>query len=294
MTGLQLAILSGAVFAAGLVVIAGRLVPAPPRLHDVVARLRPVAIEVSTPTQADTESRVGSWAERHLPSFVWGTPPDHDLRILERSRASYYGSKLMTAGIGVLIGPLLSLIALAVGMDVPILMPVAGSLGLAAVMWFMPNAELGDKARVARLEFSYALGAYVEMVALERLGGATVPAALQRASEVGDSWPFKRIGATLRRTQYTGRSPWDALAELGRELALPDLVDLADIMRLAGADGTQVYDSLRARARAMRHQLLSAQVSRANAASERIAVPVGLLVFVLAMILVTPAFLRLM
>lgn len=294
MTGLQLAILSGAVFATGLVVIAGRLVPAPPRLLDVVARLRPVAIEVSAPRQTDTESRLGSWAERHLPGFIWGTPPDRDLRILERSRASYYGSKLITASLGLLIGPLLGLFAVMMGIEVPLLMPVAGSLGLAVVMWFMPNAELADKARTARLEFSYALGAYVEMVALERLGGSTVPAALQRAAEVGDSWPFERIGITLRRTQYTGRSPWDALADLGRELALPDLVDLADIMRLAGADGTQVYDSLRARARAMRHQLLSAQVSRANSASERIAVPVGLLVFVLAMILITPAFLRLM
>ena len=55
-------------------------------------------------------------------------------------------------------------------------------------MWFLPNSELRDQARKAREEFSYALVAFVEMVALERLSGATVPEALLRAADTGDSW----------------------------------------------------------------------------------------------------------
>lgn len=176
----------------------------------------------------------------------------------------------------------------------PLGIPAIGSVALAAVMWFLPSNELRDKARKAREEFSYALGAFVEMVALERLSGATVPQALLHAADTGDSWVFDRIAAVLRRTQYTGQSPWDVLADMGTALDLPDLVDLADIMRLGGSDGTRVYDSLRARAATMRNVTLNNQISRANQASERIAVPVALLVFVLALTLITPALLRML
>lgn len=297
MTGLQLAMLSGTLLMAGGALLLARMVPAPPRLADVIGRIRPTPITL-TPAHAagvgDVESSLGAWAERYLPAVVWGTPPEQDLALLGRSRTSFYGSKLISATLGLLIGPMVAVGAMIIGIELPWVLPAAGSLLVAGVMWFMPNQELKDKARTARAEFSYALGAFVEMVALERLGGAAVPTALQRAAETGDSWVFTRLGTTLRRTQYTGRSPWDALATMGRELGLPDLVDFSDIMRLAGADGTQVYDSLRARAAAMRHHLLNTHISRANEASERIAIPVGLLVFVLAAVLVTPAFLRML
>jgi hypothetical protein len=130
------------------------------------------------------------------------------------------------------------------------------------------------------------------MVALERLSGAAVPEALLRAADTGDSWVFQRLATVLRRTHYTGQNPWDALADMGHQYDLADLVDLADIMRLAGADGTRVYTSLRARGAAMRNATLNQQISRANAAGERIAVPVALLVLVLAITLVVPAVLR--
>ncbi|RMB57867.1 type II secretion system F family protein [Tessaracoccus antarcticus] len=295
MTGLQLAILSGAMLAGGISLLVLRLAPAPTHLGDAIARLRPLTVQITTtgPThRPDTETRVGSWAQKHLPAGVWGTPPEHDLAILQRTRTSFYGSKIIAATIGLIIGPLLTLAAMALGVGVPFAIPVIGSIGLGAVMWLMPGAEVKDKARLARAEFSYALGAFVEMVALERLSGSGVPQALQRAADIGDSWAFQRISATLKRTEYTGHNPWDALEDLGNELNLTDLADLADIMRLAGADGTQIYTSLRARAATMRNALLTNHIAAANRTGERIAIPVGLLVIVLAITLITPAFLR--
>lgn len=296
-SGLQLAILSGATLAAGIALLVWRLTPAPTHLGDAIARLRPITLNITTtaqPHRPDIETRVGAWAQKHLPAAVWGSVPERDLAILQRTRTSFYGSKMLAATIGLLIGPLLTLAVMAFGVSIPFAIPVAGSLGLGAVMWLMPGAEVKDKARRARAEFSYALGAFVEMVALERLSGSGVPQALQRAADIGDSWAFQRISATLKRTEYTGHNPWDALEDLGNELDLNDLVDLADIMRLAGADGTQVYNSLRARAAAMRNALLTNHISAANRAGERIAIPVGLLVIVLAITLITPAFLRML
>ncbi|MCC2592477.1 hypothetical protein LKO27_03450 [Tessaracoccus sp. OS52] len=296
-TGLQLAIASGALFAAGITLALMRLVPAPTHLGDALNRLSPITVDTATPNTddggPDIETRIGAWALKHLPAITWGAPAEADLAILQRSRASLHGARIITGAIGLVIGPLITVLAALASFQLPFAVPVLGSLALAAVMWTLPGSEVKDKAREARAEFSHALGAFVEMVALERLSGSGVPQALQRAADVGDSWAFKRISTTLKRTQYTGRNPWDALADLGKELNLTDLVDLADIMRLAGA-GTQVYNSLRARGASMRNALLNSHIARANQAGERIAIPVGLLVLVLAVTLITPAFLRMM
>lgn len=295
MTGLPLAMLSGATLTTGLVILLAGLVPAPTHLKDAIARLQPA----STPTllgpaaaAVDTEVRIGRWAEQHLPAALWGAPPEKDLALLGRTRAAFYGSKIISAVLGLLVVPVISVATMLIGWPIPLAVPVLGSLGLATVMWFLPNNELRDQATRAREEFSYALVAFVEMVALERLAGATVPAALVQAADTGDSWVFQRLAAVLRRTHYTGQNPWDALADMGHQLDLPDLVDLADIVRLGGTDGTRVYDSLRARAASMRNATLNAQISRANAAGERIAVPVAGLVLILAITLVVPAVLR--
>lgn len=293
MTGLQLGMLAGAFIGLGLVGVVAVLLPAPTHLRDAIGRLQPKpSHSAAVSSNDDTEARLGRWAERVLPPFVWGTPPEQDLMLLGRTRATFYGSKVVSAVIGLVLAPVVGVALMLLNVPLPMAVPAAGSLVLGATLWFLPNQELRDQARKAREEFSYALGAFVEMVALERLSGSTVPQALTQAAETGDSWVFQRLATVLRRTQYTGQSPWDALAATGHELGLPDLVDFADIMRLAGADGTRVYDSLRARAVAMRNASLTTQIARANQAAERIAIPVGMLVIVLALTLVTPAFLR--
>lgn len=297
MTGLQLAMLSGALILGGVACLTAWALPATVHLKDAIARLQPathIPDPVTNRDRRDTETTIGQWAQRHLPALLWGAAPEKDLALLGRTTASLYGSKVISAAIGLLLIPVISLILAMLGWSMPLGIPAIGSVALAVMMWLLPSNELRDKARKAREEFSYALGAFVEMVALERLSGATVPQALIHAADTGDSWVFDRIAAVLRRTHYTGQSPWDALADMGQALDLPDLVDLADIMRLGGSDGTRVYDSLRARAATMRNATLNTQISRANQASERIAVPVALLVFVLALTLITPALLRML
>ena len=66
-----------------------------------------------------------------------------------------------------LLTAVFSVATMLLGLPIPVAVPVLGSLGLAVVLWFLPNNELRDQARKAREEFSYALGAFVEMVALE-------------------------------------------------------------------------------------------------------------------------------
>ena len=87
---------------------------------------------------------------------------------------------------------------------------------------------------------------------------------MELAAGVGDTWPFRRISEELAHSRFSGEQPWDALHHLADELAITDLDDLADIMRLCGEEGAPVYDTLRARSAATRNALLSADLTRSQ------------------------------
>ena len=131
----------------------------------------------------------------------------------------------------------------------------------------VPDLDLRRRAAAARDELRHAVCVYLELVALERAGDAGTVEALERAATVGDSPAFVRIRDALTRAELAGQPPWTGLAELADAVGVPELGDLADIMRLSGEDGAAVYATLRARAASLRTQLLAANAAAANAAS---------------------------
>ena len=233
------------------------------------------------------------WAIKNLPGGAWAHTPRKDLAILQISETRFYGEKVVWALLGLVMPPLLAAFFGLIGLPLPFAIPTFGSLALAALFWFMPNYNATDDAKKARIEFNRALGAYIDMVATGVRDGASGQQALRAAAEVGDTWVFKRIESELRRARYMTRAPWDSLHGLADELGVPELDDLADIMQQSGQDGAQIYNNLRARAAALRSAMLSAEVGKANAASERMYIPASLLGVVFMAILVAPSMLRL-
>lgn len=297
MTGLQLAALSGGLLALGLVLLVGRLRPAEPDLADALARLSPEHARRATdpaPPVTDRTERIGLWAMRHLPAGVWLKTPLRELALLRIPVTRFYGEKVSMAALGLLMPPVLGTCFDLLGLGLPLLVPVAGSLVLAVVLWFMPNLNAAEAAKAARVEFARALAAYVDLVALERNAGSGARQAMEAAALVGDSWVFQRVGEELARSRWSGQAPWDALHTLADELALPGLDDLADIMRLSGEEGAQVYATLRARGAAMRTALVTADQARANAVSEHMTIPAMAIGAVFVAILISPPLLRML
>jgi Flp pilus assembly protein TadB len=218
--------------------------------------------------------------------------PTRELALLRISVAQFYGEKLTFAAMGLLIPPMLTGFFAVIGLMIPISIPAIASIGLAAVMFFVPNYNAIDDARQARLEFARALGAYIDLVALERNNGAGTRQAMESAAEVGDSWVFTRLSEELARSRWSGLPPWDALHALAQELGLPELDDFADIMRLSGEEGASVYATLRARSASMRTAMLNDEIARANAVGERMTIPGSLLGVIFMALLVTPSILR--
>lgn len=294
-TGMQLALLSGALLGTGVALILWRLAPAEPDLKDALDRLTPEHTKrrpAQVATTADSRERLGLWAMKTFPAGAWGRTPVKELALLRVSLARFYGEKISFAVVGLITPPLMSGFFALIGLRLPFVIPVLATVVFAAVMFFLPDYNARDEAKKARAEFNRALGAYIDLVALERNSGSGSRQAMEQAAAVGDSWVFRRLSEELARSRWSGVAPWEALRTLSRELGLPDLEDLADIMRLSGEEGAQVYTNLRARSAGMRSAMLAAEKAKADQIVERLYIPMSLLGVIFLAILVAPALLR--
>ncbi len=301
MTGLHLMMVAGALVLGGLSLLVWRFAPAEPHLGDALARISTVHTttrtqpgrDVGVPMAGDLTERLGAFAFRLLPAAAWARTPTRELALLRKPLITFYGEKVQFTLIPWFAVPLLTwLIGFTV--QLPITVPIMVTLIGSVVMWFVPHYNALDDAKTARVEFNRALGAYIDLVALERNSGSGPRQAMEIAAQVGDSWVFQRLSEELARSRWSGIAPWDALHTLADELGLPDLDDLADIMRLSGEEGAQVYKTLRARSASMRQAMLTAEQAKANEIGERMVIPASLLGVVFVAILIGPAILRLL
>jgi len=292
MSALQLAILAGATFGLGVALILWRLAPAQPDLATALDRLAPERgardfepIEVN----GSLQDRLGIWVQRSAPSISLGRTPVRELAMLRIPVHRYYGEKALFFLLGALFPPVLAALFFLFGFTPPLVLPLGASLALGVALSFLPDYNARSDAKEARVEFSHALAAYVDLVALERLSGSGTTQAMEIAAEVGDSWVFQRLREELARARWSGTPPWDSLTELSVELGLPELGELADIMRLSGEEGATVYTTLRARSSSLRNALLANELSKANADGERMTLPVSALSLVFLMLAAIPA-----
>jgi len=296
-TGLQLAMAGGALIGVGIVLLLWRLAPAEPDLADALRRLSPPhhpRDDSAVTVASDRRERMGIWAMKLLPAATWARTPTKDLAVLRIPVARFYGEKLLYGIVGLLIPPLLSGLFAVLGFDLPLVIPLLGTLAFGILMFFLPDYNVRDDAKKARIEFARSLGAYIDLVALERNSGSGARQALEVAAEIGDSWIFQRLSEELARSRWSGDAPWDALQSLSDQLGLPELDDLADIIRLAGNEGAQIYNNLRARSSSMRSAMLNAELAEANAVGERMSIPMSMLGVIFLAILIGPALLRLL
>ncbi len=299
--GLLLFMLAGALLGLAMFVVVHAFLPVQADVVDAFARVNKrlatspgMAAARGDDKPLGTTEKLGSWAIKSLPPALWVRTPTRELALLRISTNRFFGEKVTFALLGLAIPPFLTAIFSLAGLHLPFTIPALASIGLAAVMFFIPNYNAIDEAKKACTEFRRALGAYIDLVALERLNGSGTRQAMEAAAEVGDSWVFKRLAEDLARSRWSGVPPWDSLHALADDLALPELDDFADIMRLSGEQSTSVYTNLRARAEAMRSALLGEELAQANATGERMSIPGSLLGVVFMALLLAPALLTML
>lgn len=202
-----------------------------------------------------------------------------NLSLVGRSLESHLAAKALLAVFGVLVGPLAGLLAGLTGLGLPVAVPVWAGLLLAALFFLLPDLEVKRQADARRRDFRHAVGAYLDLVAMNLSGGRGVPEALLAAGEIGRGWAFWRIRDALASARITGQTPWQALGALGDEVRVDELRDLSAALSLVAEDGAKVRQSLAARAASLRRRELAEMEGRAGERSQSMLVAQLLLAF---------------
>lgn len=217
-----------------------------------------------------------------------------DLRTLDRSPDDHIARCMACTVILGLVPPAATAVAAFGGVTVSFTVPAAAALLFAAAGLVLPAVGLHQEAEKRRADFKHALSAYLNLVGVNVAAGRGVEGALEKAATTGEGPAFVAIRRALYRAQVTGQTPWAALDALGAEIGIDELQELAATISLAGGVGAKVRVSLAAKAATLRKRGLSEIQASANAASERMAMPVVLLVIGLIVFIGYPAISRIL
>lgn len=294
-------VLAGAAVGAGTALVVAGCLPVAPDLRSVLSRLgsspasRPW--DRTAPGESTNDQRLLAWCHRHVAPLTSRLGIDRnraDLDLVGEAPEDLAIRKVGYGLLGLAFAPALATAMGLLGLALPVMIPGVAALGLAAALFYVPDLDLRRRATATRAEMRRAVCVYLELVALERAADAGTVEALDRAAAIGDGRAFALIRDALLRARLSGVTPWQALARLAEQLRVPELGDVADIMRLSGEDGAAVYATLRARAASLRTVLLTASAADANAASEHMIMPVACLGVAFMALLGYPAFARIL
>jgi tight adherence protein C len=223
-------------------------------------------------------ARVGAPAARLLATLGLPSPARRrDLQVLGGAPETFLARKAVLALTGLLVPTLIQTVLLAGGLTPGWQLPLLAGLLAAAGGFWLPDLRLRGHAARTRTTFRHALSAYLNLIRVTLAGGAGIEAALWDAAGVGDGPAFVSLRRALSTARLTRTTPWATLRQLGEDLDIPELAELASSIALAGTEGAKVRASLAAKATALRTRQLTDAEGDAHAATERMSLPVALL-----------------
>ena len=280
---MTLAILAGAGVGLGFFLVLRGLYPPRPPLAVALARLqgptqRPLVAPDSSEAGDGLSGGIGRWLAAGLAGLgIQMRPLRSDLAVTGRSLERHLAEKVTLAVFGLVLAPAVAALMALGGAALPLAVPAWASVVLAVGGFFVPDVGVRAEAAARRRDFRHALGSFLDLVVVGLSGGAGVEAALQDAVEVGRGWAFAQLRSALATARVRREPPWSALGRLGAELGVPELVELGASVGLAGTEGARVRASLAAKAESLRAHRLAEAEGEAQAASERMSLPVVLL-----------------
>jgi pilus assembly protein TadC len=203
---------------------------------------------------------------------------EHRLRPLAKPIEQHAFEKLAGGIAGLALPVVFTIVLAAGGIAVSPALTALGAVGLGFGGFIWPDLGLAERIERRRRDFRHSLSAYLDLVTIILAGGGGLETALQTAADLGDGWPFAEIRACLRKARLTNNTPWDVFDQLGEELGVGELRELAASAHLAGDQGARIRASLAAKADSMRTNQTAAIEAQAEAATEKMLLPVVTLV----------------
>ncbi len=278
--------LTGAGFGLGVYLLWRAVRPGPPPLVRVLADLEQPGLSV-TDLEAGrlsaghrTAGRLGRAALGLLEATGLSDTKRlrRRLRTLDKTVERHAYDKLLGGIVGLGIPTVFGLVLVAAGVGASAGMVGLVAAGLATVGFLYPDLGLTEQVERRRRAFRHSLSAYLDLVTIILAGGAGLETALDSAAESGEGWAFTEIRQALRRARLSGRTPWEVFDELGGTLGVDELRELAASAHLAGDHGARIRASLAAKADSMRAHQTAVIEAQAEAATEKMLLPVVALV----------------
>jgi len=276
--------IAGAGIGLGVVLVFRALFPRPIPLSRALADLerprRSLAERGSASATSGMADRIGQLVVRVFEStgLVDLGGLRRRLRALGKPIEAHAFEKLLGGIAGLLIPVMFSLVLAAAGVSVSPGVVAALAVGLSVAGFIYPDLGLSDQIQRRRRDFRHSLSAYLDLVTIILAGGGGLETALQTSADLGDGWAFAEIRAALHRARLTSRTPWDVFDDLGEELRVDELRELAAAAHLAGDQGARIRASLAAKADSMRASQTAAIEAQAEAATEKMLLPVVMMV----------------
>lgn len=283
MNRLLVALLLSIGFGCGVAMCLRALRPRSTPLADRIAALNNPAHQSHSAIGGDgavlqrTLSRAGL---RLLDAFGIGSQAHlrRQLRILGKPIERHAYEKALGAIVGFLLPNLVIATTTLAGASLNPLVGLFGGVAGGVGGFLYPDMPLAEQVRARQQAFRHALSSYLDLVTIILAGGGGVESALRGAAEAGDGWAFDEIRSALRRAEFTGATPWNAFNDLGNQFDINELVELAASIGLAGGHGAKIRRSLAAKADALRAQQAAAIETNAEARTEKMIVPVTVMI----------------
>jgi Flp pilus assembly protein TadB len=267
----------GAGLGLGLALLAALALPARPALADALAAPRRAPAPVLP--QPDTLiQRLGTPAITLLQSLgLPRTTTRTDLRTLERPVSTHLAQQAGIALLALLAAPLYLTGLAVLGLRIPPLPALFGTLLLAGAGFLVPTRLAHAEAGKLREQIRYATSALLDLVAVMLAAGAGIEEAFAQAADAGTGPGHQQLRAALGAAATTRTPLWTALHELGERTGVRELTELSATANLAGSEGAKIRTSLTTKAATLRARLLAAAETRAASATERMGLPTVLL-----------------
>jgi len=289
MTATTTVVLAGAMLGTGLWLTWTGWAPARLPLHAVLARLGQPRVEVEPVSRDNLDVRLGVLARRIGIVDQAVTTMRVDLRILRRSPDEQAALLVTYAVLGFLWAPVVAAGGWLVGFRLPVAIPIWFAAAGGAIGVVTAVRSVKTSAGQARQAFSHALSSFCDITGMCLAAGRGVESSLETAAHTGRGWAFVELQSALRAGYVRGDTPWDALARLGNDARLDDLVELAAALSLAGDEGAAVRETVTSKAKAIRERLTSEAERSAASVTERMGIPATLLLLGFIVFLGFPA-----
>ena len=210
-----------------------------------------------------------------------------DLRLVQRPPEAHAAMLVAAAVAALFTPPLLLGIGQAVGLvSLGVVAPIGISVLAPVVAPLIVHLDMRGRAAQIRRDLRYQLSAYLDVVTMLLAANVGNEGALRQAARTGDGRLFVELRHRILVAEASNRSLVSALAQLGDDLQLVELQQIAASAALGATAGAPVGRSLAAKCTTLRSALASEQETEARLRTGKITVPlVGMSVLIMAAVI---------